>query len=278
VEGSWALLDDLSILQHHDAVSGTAKQAVADDYAWRLFTGMKKNNEGYFKMIDERMRSMTGIANQTWVECFRTNSTYLDCPVSNYEDQKNYVMNVAVHNPSTMDMNQATFAVPNDKYDVKVYCTKAKKFVSVNASVSCWDDYAENNVTYKACNIKISHTTKARDFSLFELTQNDAAELSTTNGTVQEGSEIKDDKFQLVYEGSVKNSSQINFRLNNLKTGSSETFDFSMKYWASFINYYTWVSAQNSGDYIFRPITGEYEAMDYSTLVGSSMSDTQMDF
>jgi len=110
------------------------------------------------------------------------------------------------------------------------------------------------------------------------LTQNDAASLSTNNGTVLEGSEIKDDKFQLVYEGSVKNTSQINFRLNNMQTGSSETLDFSMKYWASFINYYTWVNEQNSGDYIFRPNTGQYEAMDYSTLVGSSLSDTQMDF
>jgi len=278
IEGSWALLDDLSILQHHDAVSGTAKQAVADDYAWRLFTGMKKNNEGYFKLIDETISKMTGIANQTWAECFRTNSTYVDCPVSAFEDQKDYTMNVAVQNPSTIDMSQTVFAVPNGKYGVKVFNTESKAFETVNASVSCWDDYAENNVTYKACNIKISHTTKARDFSLFQLTQNDAAELSINNGTVIEGSIINNGKFGLVYEGSVKDSSQINFKLNNYQTGSSETFDFSMKYWASFINYYSWVNAQSSGDYIFRQNKGQYEAMDYSTLVGSSMSDTQMDF
>ena len=242
LEGSWGLLDDLSILQHHDAVAGTAKQAVADDYAWRLFTGMKKNNEGYFNLIDEKIRKMTGIANQTWVECFKTNSTYVDCPVSNYEDQKKYTMNVAVQNPSTIDMNQAIIAVPNGQYDVKVFNAQSKAFETVNASVSCWDDYAENNVTYKACNIKISHTTKARDFSLFQLTQNDAASLSTNNGTVLEGSKIKDDKFQLVYEGSVKNTSQINFRLINMQTGSSETLDFSMKYWTSYINYFSFIT------------------------------------
>lgn len=199
---------------------------------------------------------MTGISNQTWVECFRTNSTYVDCPVSAYEDQKNYTMNVAVQNPSTIDMNKAIFAVPNGHYDVKVFDSNTKAFETVNSSVSCWEDYAENKVDYLACNIKISHTTKARDFSLFQLTQNDAVDLSTSNGTVTEGSQISDGKFSLVYEGSVKNTSQINFKLNNLQTGSSETFDFSMKYWASFINYYTWVNAQSSGDYIFRPNKG----------------------
>lgn len=34
------MLDELGINQHHDAVSGTGKQAVADDYARRLYKGM----------------------------------------------------------------------------------------------------------------------------------------------------------------------------------------------------------------------------------------------
>lgn len=37
----------MGILQHHDAISGTAKQRIADDYAWRLFESMAKNNEQY---------------------------------------------------------------------------------------------------------------------------------------------------------------------------------------------------------------------------------------
>jgi hypothetical protein len=40
------LLDAMGIYQHHDAVSGTAKQAVADDYSRRLHKAMMDNLEG----------------------------------------------------------------------------------------------------------------------------------------------------------------------------------------------------------------------------------------
>jgi hypothetical protein len=36
LNASSEMLDQLGVYQHHDAVSGTAKQAVADDYALRL--------------------------------------------------------------------------------------------------------------------------------------------------------------------------------------------------------------------------------------------------
>lgn len=40
IDAKWEMLDDIGINQHHDAVTGTGKQAVANDYAWRLYRGM----------------------------------------------------------------------------------------------------------------------------------------------------------------------------------------------------------------------------------------------
>jgi hypothetical protein len=43
----YEMLDVIGINEHHDAVTGTAKQAVANDYAHRVFVGMEKNNKVY---------------------------------------------------------------------------------------------------------------------------------------------------------------------------------------------------------------------------------------
>jgi lysosomal alpha-mannosidase len=50
------MLDVLGINQHHDAVSGTGKQRIADDYALRLYKGMKANAELYNKLIGYKVR------------------------------------------------------------------------------------------------------------------------------------------------------------------------------------------------------------------------------
>lgn len=47
------MLDVIGINEHHDAVTGTGKQAVANDYAHRVFVGMEKNNKVYQKELAE---------------------------------------------------------------------------------------------------------------------------------------------------------------------------------------------------------------------------------
>jgi len=47
MKANYNLLDQMGINQHHDAVTGTARQAVADDYAKRLYDGMEQSNAYY---------------------------------------------------------------------------------------------------------------------------------------------------------------------------------------------------------------------------------------
>ena len=45
----------MGIYQHHDAVSGTAKQRVADDYAKRLDDAMKLGKDAYSKFVGHQV-------------------------------------------------------------------------------------------------------------------------------------------------------------------------------------------------------------------------------
>lgn len=59
------------MLQHHDAIAGTAKQFVADDYSLRMSKALKKNAEAYGELVSEDTK---------FEMCSRTNGTIYDCP------------------------------------------------------------------------------------------------------------------------------------------------------------------------------------------------------
>jgi hypothetical protein len=63
------MLDQLGVYQHHDAVAGTAKQAVADDYALRLSKAISQNNNDlYSDLMDRQVTHLTNgiVTSSTW--------------------------------------------------------------------------------------------------------------------------------------------------------------------------------------------------------------------
>lgn len=74
-----------------------------------------------------------------WKMCFRTNSSYLDCPIFDYETESDYQMNVAIYNPSSNDMSQVQLAVPNDGFTVKD--SKGRNLIS---AITCVDDHVRD--------------------------------------------------------------------------------------------------------------------------------------
>lgn len=51
------VLDWMGVYQHHDAVAGTAKQYVADNYVVHLSREMANNNKVYGKLIREQIKN-----------------------------------------------------------------------------------------------------------------------------------------------------------------------------------------------------------------------------
>ena len=92
-----AMLDAMGIYQHHDAVTGTAKQAVADYYYKHTESAMKKSNEIYKNIIGEFARN-DGLESNDWDMC-SGEDTYADCPVHH---TKEGWFGVTAHNPSSI--------------------------------------------------------------------------------------------------------------------------------------------------------------------------------
>lgn len=53
LEAKAAMMDVVGVVQHHDGVTGTGKQAVANDYVKRIFKGIQVANPVYADVIDK---------------------------------------------------------------------------------------------------------------------------------------------------------------------------------------------------------------------------------
>ena len=98
----------MGINQHHDGVSGTAKQHVADDYNYRIYTGVQKSNQLYSHYLGNMVNQMAGVSTTQWLWCDRLNGTYMDCPIANYA---NIDQVVSIHNPTTVDWSYVKLKV-----------------------------------------------------------------------------------------------------------------------------------------------------------------------
>jgi len=81
LDAKQAMFDAIGVLQHHDGITGTGKQHVANNYAKKIYDGMETNNKEYSKLL-AKVAANAGVSSDDWTWCLRTNSTYLDCPIN----------------------------------------------------------------------------------------------------------------------------------------------------------------------------------------------------
>jgi alpha-mannosidase len=123
LQTKYDFMDVMGIEQHHDAVSGTGRQRIANDYAWRISKVMDEAAPLYSQMIEKEVNLLSGFAsNQTWSQCSVTNSTFLDCPIAEFSNSTDFQMTVAVQNPSSIDLKVSKIPVPHGNFTVEKFC------------------------------------------------------------------------------------------------------------------------------------------------------------
>jgi uncharacterized protein YcgI (DUF1989 family) len=92
------LLDGVGMSIHHDAVTGTCGQPVANDYAYRVHKALYETRNMVAEIAKYHLKEDTGTETPRMFACERNNGTYMDCPPGKMEDASGWI--ITIFNPS----------------------------------------------------------------------------------------------------------------------------------------------------------------------------------
>lgn len=259
MKANYDMLDTIGIIQHHDAVTGTAKQRVADDYNKRVHDALTVNDVVYGDLIADKVAQDTGLSSpDQWLTCERTNATYKACPITNYASDYNTTMTVAVHNPSSIDMNEVSILVPHGYFAVSKFVNNG--FESIKSSVACHEDTYENGKPVDNCRLLAAVKVPANGFAYLQVIHTEEGVTAPKIIPVETGSTMQRGLFSVEFLNYDRAEATIRFLVRN--QGIQEVLEFSTRYWASYVED-NGLHQFNSGAYDFRPIRGQYDPYPY---------------
>eukprot|EP00347_Sterkiella_histriomuscorum_P000869 403374211 len=247
LEGISTLMDAIGINQHHDAITGTAKQYVADDYVWKLYKAHQINNPIFGEAIDSQVKRISGIVTkEKWQMCFKENTTYMDCPIAQYRNQTVAIL-VAVYNPSSLIVNYTQIAVPNGKVSVTAFNYETNKFEKVNASVLCEQETEQDNSVVDNCQLYVDYAINPFQIGLLSLIINSEKDLSLQKKSynIDQTITLSTQFEQITYLKEDVNGQT--FKIKKKFYNQEYSFAFDLRYWLSCQD-----DNQRSGAYIFR--------------------------
>ncbi|XP_074275158.1 alpha-mannosidase At3g26720-like isoform X2 [Silene latifolia] len=249
----------LAISQHHDAVSGTERQHVADDYTLRLHTGYLEAE----KVVSSSLTSLTsthGESQTSFQQCPLLNISY--CPPSEEILPKGKSLVVVVYNSLGWKRDEV-IRIPVDVDKVLVQDSKGKEVESqllplTNASLSIRNDHLKaylgkqpDGATKHWLAFHVS--VPPLGFSTYIVSSSQAGTKSavsttfTVEGNANNTIKVGQGNLKLLYSAS---KGTLTRYINNRNMVNAVT-EQSYSYYSGFSG--TDADSQASGAYIFRP-------------------------
>lgn len=132
------MLEALSTYLHHDAISGTARQQVANDYKNRMLKAIEKSRKTYKRLIKDTIYAQTGIDFKSDLEVCEgnANETFKQCPISHAEHKDVNSFYVIVHNSANKINSQfVRIRLPGKNWKGEVWNKEALEFQNLDSDV-----------------------------------------------------------------------------------------------------------------------------------------------
>ncbi|KAK3086623.1 hypothetical protein FSP39_021156 [Pinctada imbricata] len=245
--GIQMLKEAMGVAQHHDAVSGTEKQAVADDYALRLFVGTNSCqniiNDAYKLLVP--IDQSVPLPEQQFCNLLNISK----CSAT----EENKQLTVTIYNPLARNISRY-ISIPTTSKSCIVTDPFGRVVTSQIVPISMETkriperkgSIAENNIVFQVLLPPLGYSTYfVRTNTVKDKQQETKQQYFTSDQDVT----MNNTYISVTFDGVTGNMKMI----KNLQSGVSSQVDHRIQYYTSHFGNRTVPMFEGSGAYIFRP-------------------------